>query len=107
MALTTTKRNARNAARELLDTLNAYKKRTKGIASVKASYFYDYVRIDIHAPKSKGKVYNEMVNYLTNRMYSREADSNADWYRSHDEYLVDNNLVPEGEIIIDVRVYHW
>lgn len=107
MTLTTTKRNARNAARELLDTLNAYKKRTKGITSVKANYFYDYVRIDIHAPKSNGKVYNEMVDYLTNRMYSREVDSNADWYRSHDEYLVDNNLVPEGKIVIDVRVYHW
>ena len=102
-----TKRNARTATKELMNALNAYEKRTKGITSIKANYFYDYVRIDIHAPKSSGKVYNEMVDYLTKAMHSREVDANADWYRSHDEYLIDNNLVEEGEIIVEVCVYHW
>ncbi len=102
-----TKRNTRNATKEMLNTLNAYKKRAKGITSINARYFYNYVRIDIHAPMSHGKVYNEMVDYLTKQMHSREVNTNADWYRSHDKYLMDNDLVPEEETIIEVCVYHW
>lgn len=102
-----TKKNARTNARPIVTTLEGYAKRTKGITSVKASYFFDYVRIDIHAPKSSGKVYREMVEYLNGLMHSHEEDSNADWWHSHDEYLVDNDLVAEGETVIDVCVYHW
>ena len=48
-----------------------------------------------------------MVEYLNGLMHSHEEDSNADWWHSHDEYLVDNNLIAEGETVIDVCVYHW
>ena len=102
-----TKYTARKDARHIIDALNRYMKRTKGITSVKVSYFFNYVRIDVHAPKSCGKVYNEMVAFLNSVMYDCEKDSNADWWHSHDEYLVDNALVAEGETDIDVCVYHW
>ena len=100
-------KNARINARPVVTALEGYAKRTKGITSVRARYFFDYVRIDIHAPKSSGKVYREMVEYLNGLMHSHEEDSNADWWHSHDEYLVDNNLIAEGETVIDVCVYHW
>ncbi len=102
-----TKYTARKDAKAIVDALNGYMKRTKGITSVKASYFFNYVRIDVHAPKSTGKVYNEMVAYLNGVMHDCEQDSNADWWHSHDEYLVDNNLLAEEETVINVCVYHW
>jgi hypothetical protein len=98
---------ARKDTRNLVNALNAYMKRTKGITSVRAEYFFNYVRIDVHAPKSKGKVYNEMVAYLTSIMPNYEADTVADWWKSHDDYLIDNNLIDEEETIVNVCVYHW
>lgn len=102
-----TKYTARKDARPIVDALNAYMKRTKGITSVRADYFFNYVRIDVHAPKSCGKVYNEMVAFLNSVMHDCEKNSNADWWHSHDEYLVDNTLLPEEETVINVCVYHW
>lgn len=102
-----TKYTARKDARPIIDALNTYMKRTKGITNVRADYFFNYVRIDVHAPKSCGKVYNEMVAFLNSVMHDCEKGSNADWWHSHDEYLVDNNLLPEEETVIDVCVYHW
>lgn len=93
-------------ANKIIDALNAYMKRTKGITSVKVSEYWNLIHIDVWAPMSHGKVYNEMVSYLKTVMYSCEEDSNADWWCSHEDYLVDNNLVPETEAIIEVCVYH-
>lgn len=107
MNLIYTKRNARMTTREMINALNGYMKRAKGITNVRVSYFYDYVRIDVHAPKSSGKVYNEMINYLNGIMHDCDRSANSDYYHSHDQYLVDNNLLPEGTIIVDVCVYHW
>lgn len=102
-----TKNPARKSASPIVNALNGYMKRTKGITEVRARYYSDYVRIDVHAPKSCGKVYNEMIAFLDSVMHDCEKDSNADWWHSHDEYLVDNDLLTEGETVIDVCVYHW
>ena len=98
---------ARKDTKDLVNALNAYAKRTSGITSVRASYFYNMVCIDIHAPKSCGKVYNEMVEYLTAHMLSREVDATADWYRSYNEYDLDNGLLDEYETVVDICVYHF
>lgn len=102
-----TMKETRKATADLMTALNSYSKRTKHITEVRAHYFYGYVRIDVHAPKSSGKIYNEMVEYLNKVLPYSETDNNASHWYSHDEHTRDNDLVADSEVEINVCVYHW
>lgn len=91
-----TYRETRKATKELVNTLEGFKKRTKHITKIDADYYEGFARIDIWAPKPNGKVFNEMLGYLNNTLTLDDKTERKEFFCGY-----------EDDLEIEVCVYHW
>lgn len=108
MTTTVTAINTRKDCRALVEALEAFAKKSKSISDVKAEFYYEYVRIDVSATKTNGKVYKEMVAMLNSVLPYHDKDEGewaSDWWHSYNTMLM--NPYTEGKWEVELCVRHW
>jgi hypothetical protein len=97
-------------AREFINQMEKFAKRSKHITFTYKRYF-EFYRMDVHVTKPSGKVYKEMMKYLTKVFEYHECidprgEYQSEWFRTYNIFDIEVEDI-DNLYDVEMSVAYW